>query len=191
MTFASNVKTMQIKSNTNIIQVRNRLATFMTGCQAYNKVQVQAASLRPCFVRNAVKSTFEKSSLCLVYVWITSAFSCRSTDFLEVWGRGRVMGGLKKVAATADACISFAAEEEGRGRWCTVFEKLRKAEWPFKHKATTSCAWAAISGVEKVPSQMRDIFLGSLISRGFGGIKMYYLLIPPSLPRPLSLVSRK
>ncbi|RYQ87418.1 hypothetical protein Ahy_B09g094933 [Arachis hypogaea] len=38
------------------------------------------------------------------------------------------------------------------------------ADWPLMHKAATSCALAAISGVAKVPSQILDFLRGSRIS---------------------------
>nr|KYP54252.1 hypothetical protein KK1_000431 [Cajanus cajan] len=42
--------------------------------------------------------------------------------------------------------------------------KLRMAAWPFMLRAATSCARAAIWGVAKVPSQIRDFLRGSRIS---------------------------
>ena len=67
-------------------------------------------------------------------------------------------------AFAAAAWTSRGAREAGRGRECTRSGKLRMAEEPLMLRAATSCALAAISGVENVPSHMRDFLRGSLIS---------------------------
>lgn len=54
--------------------------------------------------------------------------------------------------------------EAGRGNWWASSGKLRMAEVPLMVRAATSWARAAISGVEKVPSQIRLFFRGSRIS---------------------------
>nr|GMD41442.1 hypothetical protein CR513_28042 [Ipomoea batatas] len=60
--------------------------------------------------------------------------------------------------------MSRGLSESGRGKIPARSGKFSIAELPFMLSAATSCARAAISGVGKVPSQMRDFFLGSLIS---------------------------
>ncbi len=67
-------------------------------------------------------------------------------------------------ALAAAAWTSRGASEAGRGRELTSSGKLRMAELPLMLKAATSWARAAISGVGKVPSQMRDFLRGSRIS---------------------------
>lgn len=67
-------------------------------------------------------------------------------------------------ALAAAAWTSRGAKETGRGNESASSGKLRMAELPLMLKAATSCARAAISGVGKVPSQMRDFLRGSRIS---------------------------
>jgi len=69
-----------------------------------------------------------------------------------------------EAALAAAAWTSRGELEAGRGSDPASPGKLRMAELPFMLKAATSWARAAISGVEKVPSQIRFFFLGSLIS---------------------------
>lgn len=73
---------------------------------------------------------------------------------------------LKSIDAAfaAAAWTSRGELEAGRGRDPASLGKLRMAELPLMLKAATSWARAAISGVEKVPSQIRFFFLGSRIS---------------------------
>lgn len=67
-------------------------------------------------------------------------------------------------ALAAAAWTSRGLEEAGRGKEGASCGKLSIAEFPLMHKAATSWALAAISGVGKVPSHILDFFLGSLIS---------------------------
>lgn len=67
-------------------------------------------------------------------------------------------------ALEAAAWTSRGASETGRGSESESSGKLRIAELPLMLNAATSWARAAISGVGKVPSQMRDFFRGSRIS---------------------------
>ncbi|PPD82210.1 hypothetical protein GOBAR_DD20833 [Gossypium barbadense] len=67
-------------------------------------------------------------------------------------------------ALAAAAWTSRGANDTGRGKELASSGKLRMAELPLILKAATSCARAAISGVGKVPSQMRDFLRGSRIS---------------------------
>ncbi|KAF5776266.1 hypothetical protein HanXRQr2_Chr12g0522381 [Helianthus annuus] len=60
--------------------------------------------------------------------------------------------------------MSRGEHETGRGKTLASSGKLRMADFPLMESAATSCARAAISGLEKVPSQIRDFFLGSRIS---------------------------
>lgn len=60
--------------------------------------------------------------------------------------------------------MSRGKSETGRGSTCARSGKFSTAELPLMLKAATSCARAAISGVENVPSQMRDFLRGSRIS---------------------------
>lgn len=69
-----------------------------------------------------------------------------------------------EAAIAAAAWTSRAESVAGRGRRSEISGKLRMAVFPFMDIAATSWARAAISGVEKVPSQIRDFFLGSRIS---------------------------
>ena len=64
----------------------------------------------------------------------------------------------------AAAWMSRGANEAGRGREWARSGKLRMAEEPLMVRAATSWARAAISGFEKVPSQIRDFFRGCRIS---------------------------
>lgn len=78
-----------------------------------------------------------------------------------------VVIGLRWVIAAAlvaAAWTSRGEQESGRGKTPASSGKLRIADEPFIESAATSCARAAISGSEKVPSQIRDFFLGSRIS---------------------------
>lgn len=70
----------------------------------------------------------------------------------------------KAAALAAATWISLGELVAGRGSSAANSGKLRKAELPLMVRAATSCARAAISGVGKVPSQILDFFLGSLIS---------------------------
>uniref|UniRef100_A0A7C9DWE3 Uncharacterized protein n=1 Tax=Opuntia streptacantha TaxID=393608 RepID=A0A7C9DWE3_OPUST len=74
--------------------------------------------------------------------------------------------GLNSMAAAlaAAAWTSLGLRETGRGSDPARSGKLRMAESPLMLNAATSCARAAISGLGKVPSQMRDFFRGSRIS---------------------------
>lgn len=67
-------------------------------------------------------------------------------------------------AFAAAAWTSRAAHVAGRGSWSASSGKLRMAVLPLMDIAATSWALAAISGLEKVPSQIRVFFLGSRIS---------------------------
>nr|GMC96241.1 hypothetical protein BRARA_F02761 [Ipomoea batatas] len=67
-------------------------------------------------------------------------------------------------ALTAAAWTSRGVDVAGRGSSPASEGKLRRAESPLMDRAATSWARAAISGVANVPSQIRDFFLGSLIS---------------------------
>lgn len=67
-------------------------------------------------------------------------------------------------ALAAAAWTSRGLEEAGRGKEGASCGKLSIAEFPLMHKAATSWALAAISGVGNVPSHILDFFLGSLIS---------------------------
>ena len=69
-----------------------------------------------------------------------------------------------EAALAAAAWTSRAEEEAGRGKEEASSGKLRMAELPLMLKAATSWARAAISGVAKVPSQIRDFLRGSRIS---------------------------
>lgn len=69
-----------------------------------------------------------------------------------------------EAAFAAAAWTSRGEEEAGRGKEEASSGKLRMAELPLMLKAATSWARAAISGVEKVPSQIRDFLRGSRIS---------------------------
>lgn len=69
-----------------------------------------------------------------------------------------------EAALAAAAWTSRGELEAGRGRDPASLGKLRMAEAPLMLNAATSCARAAISGVENVPSQIRLFFLGSRIS---------------------------
>ncbi|KAJ0524050.1 hypothetical protein HanIR_Chr10g0500341 [Helianthus annuus] len=60
--------------------------------------------------------------------------------------------------------MSRGVHDSGRGKRCLSSGKLRIADFPLIESAATSCARAAISGLAKVPSQIRDFFLGSRIS---------------------------
>nr|KYP54164.1 hypothetical protein KK1_000338 [Cajanus cajan] len=60
--------------------------------------------------------------------------------------------------------MSRGEHVRGRGSMSAISGKLRMAEWPLMVRAATSWARAAISGVAKVPSQMRDFLRGSRIS---------------------------
>ncbi|CAA6656170.1 unnamed protein product [Spirodela intermedia] len=60
--------------------------------------------------------------------------------------------------------MSLGETVAGRGSTAASSGKLRQADWPLIVSAATSCARAAISAVAKVPSQIRDFFLGSRIS---------------------------
>ena len=73
-------------------------------------------------------------------------------------------GGDIDAAEAAAACMSLGLEERGRGRMSIKSGKLRRAFEPFRQRAPTSYARAAISAVGKEPSQILDFFLGSLIS---------------------------
>lgn len=67
-------------------------------------------------------------------------------------------------ALAAAAWTSRGASETGRGSEAASWGKLRIAEFPLMLNAATSWALAAISGVGKVPSQIRDFLRGSRIS---------------------------
>jgi hypothetical protein len=67
-------------------------------------------------------------------------------------------------ACAAAACTSRAEREAGRGKIPANSGKLRTAQFPLTLNAATSWARAAISAVAKVPSHIRDFFLGSRIS---------------------------
>ncbi|RYQ98407.1 hypothetical protein Ahy_B08g094447 [Arachis hypogaea] len=67
-------------------------------------------------------------------------------------------------ASAAAAWMSRGVGVTGLGSSLAIFGKLRMAALPLMHKAATSCARAAISGVAKVPSQIRDFLRGSRIS---------------------------
>ncbi|KAL7150774.1 hypothetical protein ABFS83_05G135900 [Erythranthe nasuta] len=67
-------------------------------------------------------------------------------------------------AFEAAAWTSRGLRETGRGRAAASSGKLSVAEAPLMLRAATSCARAAISGVGKVPSHMRDFLRGSRIS---------------------------
>lgn len=67
-------------------------------------------------------------------------------------------------ALAAAAWISRGSKDSGRGSKAESWGKLRTAELPLMLIAATSWARAAISGVENVPSQMRDFLRGSRIS---------------------------
>lgn len=69
-----------------------------------------------------------------------------------------------EAAAVAAAWMSRGEHVSGRGSRPAIFGKFRIADWPLMVSAATSWARAAISGVAKVPSQMRDFFRGSRIS---------------------------
>lgn len=69
-----------------------------------------------------------------------------------------------EAALAAAAWTSRGDLEAGRGRDPASLGKLRMADAPLMLNAATSCARAAISGVENVPSQIRLFFLGSRIS---------------------------
>lgn len=69
-----------------------------------------------------------------------------------------------EAALEAAAWTSRGELEAGRGSDPASSGKLRMAELPLMLKAATSWARAAISAVEKVPSQIRFFFLGSRIS---------------------------
>lgn len=69
-----------------------------------------------------------------------------------------------EAAFAAAAWTSRGEEEAGRGKEEASSGKLRMAELPLMLKAATSWARAAISGVEKVPSHIRDFLRGSRIS---------------------------
>lgn len=71
---------------------------------------------------------------------------------------------IMAAALVAAAWTSRGEQESGRGKTPASSGKLRIADEPFIESAATSCARAAISGSEKVPSQIRDFFLGSRIS---------------------------
>lgn len=71
---------------------------------------------------------------------------------------------LSAAALAAAAWMSLGEVVSGRGRCEANSGKLRNAEVPLIVRAATSWARAAISGVEKEPSQILDFFLGSLIS---------------------------
>nr|GEZ59411.1 hypothetical protein [Tanacetum cinerariifolium] len=60
--------------------------------------------------------------------------------------------------------MSRGEQESGRGKMLASSGKFRMAVFPLMQRAATSCARAAISGSENVPSQIRDFFLGSRIS---------------------------
>jgi len=60
--------------------------------------------------------------------------------------------------------MSRGAHVTGLGSRFTMAGKLRMAARPLMLRAATSCARAAISGVAKVPSHMRDFLRGSRIS---------------------------
>uniref|UniRef100_A0A7C9CP05 Uncharacterized protein n=1 Tax=Opuntia streptacantha TaxID=393608 RepID=A0A7C9CP05_OPUST len=67
-------------------------------------------------------------------------------------------------ALAAAAWMSRGLSETGRGSDPDNSGKLRIAESPLMLNAATSWARAAISGFGKVPSHIRDFFLGSRIS---------------------------
>lgn len=67
-------------------------------------------------------------------------------------------------ALVAAAWTSWGLRDAGRGNNSASSGKFRMAELPLMLRAATSCARAAISGVENVPSQMRDFLRGSRIS---------------------------
>ncbi|KAK3015955.1 hypothetical protein RJ639_007332 [Escallonia herrerae] len=77
-----------------------------------------------------------------------------------VWGSNLSIA----AALAAAACTSRGETESGRGNDPASSGKLRIAEFPLMLNAATSWARAAISGVGKVPSHMRDFFRGSRIS---------------------------
>ena len=67
-------------------------------------------------------------------------------------------------AARAATCMSPAEDDLARGRRDAESGKLSAAKLPLNARAATSCALAAISGVEKVPSHILDLVLGSRTS---------------------------
>lgn len=69
-----------------------------------------------------------------------------------------------RAARAAAAWMSRGDRDAGLGSDSARSGKLRMAEAPLILMAATSWARAAISGVEKVPSQIRDFLRGSLIS---------------------------
>lgn len=82
----------------------------------------------------------------------------------DVDGDGKLSNLSIWAALAAAAWTSRGESEAGRGREPASSGKLRMAELPLMLRAATSWARAAISGVGKVPSQMRDFFRGSRIS---------------------------
>ncbi|KAJ0865506.1 hypothetical protein HanRHA438_Chr12g0541251 [Helianthus annuus] len=60
--------------------------------------------------------------------------------------------------------MSRGETDSGRGNKSLSSGKLSVAAFPLMDNAATSCALAAISGVEKLPSHIRDFFRGCRIS---------------------------
>ena len=69
-----------------------------------------------------------------------------------------------EAAAVAAVWMSRGEHVTGLGSRSAISGKLRIADWPRMVRAATSWARAAISGVENVPSQIRDFLRGSRIS---------------------------
>lgn len=104
-------------------------------------------------------STISLSSVASVD-WVDSVDSVdEDTCVVVCWSKWTM-----EAAEEAAVCMSRGEHVRGLGRREAMCGKLRMADLPLMERAATSWARAAISGVAKVPSHMRDFLRGSRIS---------------------------